>query len=130
MLRCNKLVLALCLVSVALVGLIGKPANAGNWGNGHGNNNYGTHLSLGHGYGVNQNFGFQPYHGQNFRRQVNIVHTEYRVLVRQPNRFHDWDWHRVNTFGSHYSADQHASFLDSQFHGENGFAVKVVQYNW
>lgn len=139
MIRCNKLVLGMCFASVAAIGLVATPANAGNSHKGHGHNTV-THLSIGNGYGVNQrigngygvqqNFKFHSYHSHNFHHQQFIpTHVTYAVLVKQPNRYGNWNWHQVNTFSSHSRAIQHASFLDSRFQGDHGFAVKVVQFN-
>lgn len=125
MIRCNKLALGFVAISVAAFGLLGTPAFAGN--NGHNHNHVHNHHNHNF-HGHNHNFQFHS--NQFVQRPVQVIRVDYRVLVRQPDRYGDYDWHLVDTFSSLSRADLRADYLNSRFQHDPGFAVKVVRYTW
>lgn len=129
MIRRNTLVLGLGLVCIAAIGLVGTPASAG-W------NQKQVHKTvvIGHGpnqfHGFNQDLHFNTNRHVHVQRQIFVTHVDYQVLVREPSHYGDYRWHVVDSFGTHYRAQQHASFLASRHASDYDFDVKVVQHNW
>ena len=120
----NKLALGLVLAVIAVFAFGAKSANAGN----HHNHKHGVKVVIG--------TGNNPLHHNHFHPQYRPlvikpqVHVLYCVVVRQPNRYHDWDFHQVKCFYSEYEASLFASSLRSRFYDDHGFAVRVVRKVW
>jgi len=130
MISSNKLALGLVAAVISALALVGQ-ASAGQ--NNH--HNHGVKVVIGTGNGHhnhNHHKHHNHFHQPQFRPLViqPQVHVLYCVVVRQPNRYHDWDFHQVKCFHSEYEASLFASSLRSRFYDEHGFAVRVNRKVW